>query len=1587
MTILGSAYVEIRAIDTHLKRDIEAAAKKIKDITVTVKADVDLAPVRSSIAALRAEVNKNPLKFKSELDDEGVVDGILKAHQLAEDNSLKMNTEVDTFGIEAGLLFAQEHYKDNPLTLETQPNTTLLEAELERIHTKYGTMASNILPRASTAVAERQLNHTARTRIANIRANISILNDKQINEAVLGFRNALTGMIPPQAIKNAITGLFGNLEGLAIKGALVATAVGSISSAILTLGANIFTVSGGILDSIGILAMAPALLYGGVAMIMGTKMAWKGFFDTFDEDAKKAEEALAKLPPQAQDASRALRGLWTELQKSSQETYWEELGTTLQDVIIPAMPVITDGFNKVSVAGAKITKSLLGAFDDFRSSGQMEKVFDNIARGMTNASESFGNFFRGFNTFATVGSTFLPRFGTWVDGLAISFRDWAEEAERTGKMTRWIEDAVSSLRDMGSILSSSGSILKGFTIISDLSGGKSLNDMANGMRNIADVVNGEPFRSRMVNVFIGAREGMDALGEGIGNLMSAMGKGHRTLSEFLALTGEIGGTILTNFASMGEGTNFGAGLIKFLQGAKTAAQQISPAFKDAGDIIGNLGEIGATLLTSLAPGLNKLFDTLNQAIEAMMDGVIDAIPVFNDFIQSVVEVLAPVVVGLAEAFGNLLEAFVALPDPIRNLIMWAGLLAIAFSKFSGFMGGFRKSMGEVGTGMTNTAQKHFGPFLKSLNNIGPAVSNVGDKFRALGRTITDTSTPFASRVAEMGRSVRQFGTDFSAGMKDALFNDSEIRRVPEGFARMREGVVTNVQAMGAGIRTAGTDIRGGLRAVVDQADYMARSVATAIPGGTRALDGMRAAATNLANNFKENAQSIANTAKGFGGYMAPIRGAMGDLRESIGQAREAIGGSVNKGLRGAISGLSGAFGGGWGAALMAAGIGISLYASKLAEAKADVDALADSIDQNSGRITYATERLLAGMALDGVTDGWDDLWRGFYHGAQSTEETLSQLGISTEKYLDIVKDPKQAQPFIDSLNKAGNALRHGVPLTEEMAAALGMTKAELSTMDAESLTYLADKAEGAAEKLAKAQEKTEGIADALGISSAAAAIMQTNWDTLSNTASTASQRFQALKQNIELLTDAQDGNNRKTMSAISAEKAYQQTLADVGTQIQAVRDQNDGLVNNLFDVTTGFDLTSQAGRDLHTALSTQADGILTIGTAAMDQALKQGKSLEEAQKIAMQTMLPAIDTLKQSLAEMDFAPDQINAIVEALGLVPENVTTALGVEGGEAARQEIFLTQLAASAYASGNYAGVLAALPESAKAAIAEATGTANDFATGKYEAVVTALNSVEGGVSGALSRILSLTDPTHEAVLKALNQVGPGVDAAGIKIASVTDKDWTALLKAQYNGANDPSIENALAYLARNRTATITAQYIDGQAARPGQVVRNGQVGMGANGAIIKSMSNIFSGSFPMAKAFANGGIENHVAQISRGQTPFRVWSEPETGGEAYLPLAKSKRPRSEKILEEVARIFGFSLVKKLSFANGGILSGFDTGRKSGVSVNYGTTPSTAQQTSYNPAGAPNVTMNVYPSANLNEEQIGESAMNHMFWKLNTM
>lgn len=1704
MAVIGSAYVEIRALDNKFQGDVDKAVKKIKDVTLNLRADVNLKPVRDKISALRAELRGNPLKFQAEVDLKRVNDSIEKVRKAHEDDALQIQTEA---------------------------NTTPFEQSLELMRARYSEMQTNVRANAKTALAEATLRRVARERRAEIKVGIS-------QESIVALRQlayTVSGAIPAEKIRASLTGIVANLESIMFSAAKTATLIGAVSAAVLTLGANVFTIAGDLAQIFQLVAVAPAALSAFAVGIAGMTMAWKGFGDAVTGDAKKSAEAMAKLPVEAQKAAAALRGVGTAIATPAKKAFWVEMNTALQDTIKEIQPKLTAGFEKTNVAMAKMTKGVLASISDLSKSGGLDTLFNNIDKGLTAASNGMKPFFDAFGRLAVSGSKHLEAFGNGFTRVAERFNNFIIKADESGKIDEWIIRATNNLQKLGSVLGSSGSIVSGLTRISEISGGKGLQGLADGLKGIADTVNSEPFQSQLVTILRGARKGADALGDGFSDLFGTIGEGSVVLSAFLKTTGQIAGKILTSIGKMFEGTGLGTGLLEALWGLEDAVTALEPAFRNLGTVIGDIGRFAGVFFRELAPGLNNLMETLAAVVGNLKDGFITVMPVLNDFIQSFLMVAAPIVVALSEGVKVLLEAFAGLPRALQTAILAFGAFLLLKNKLSGFFEGVRNNIGEF----EQKAKKHFTGFREYSNQIplalenvqaraGKLTSGISNSFAKIGfaasMTAADTGRAFrtsfdqlkswgSSALDSLGgfykshlqgpltsfrdglaNGFRQtfsqvipwevrdgfarVGAFFENGFKNALghtlnFADavkrefallpSALRQFPgavaEAFGYAYDQAARRMSLLGEMVRqrtayvaahfaTIGEafvngpvrDIREGgqalgnhLRAMVSPVETAAMQGAQAVArgynnmvvaatiqgtvlkrefqqafqtigsefsrvftpigqGAARAFSAVSDAAriagsyigttfsnagNNLRTNFAPVLSGIRDTFGQVGGAARTVAGHLGSLATASGQALGAIGTTAGKGLAGAASGLLGALGGPWGLAIGAATTAITVFAQAQADSKARVEEFSKSLDQQTGAITASTEKMMTKQLFDGPTDAWDDFVRGFVQNSKTVNETLDTLGINTKGYSDIMKgDAGTRSKYIQDMKDAAQALYLGQEPSKELAASLNITNEEWEKMSflekrqlGQSLGHAATKAEDMSKEVEKAQAETRKLAEAMGTTDYAAGIMKNNWDTLTSKTSSLSDKLRALKENMEL-------QGTSTQKAQREAKNYQQSLSDIRDRITEFNSENKDAVQSLYKVGEGFDFTKKSARDLHGIIEAQTDTILGLGTAALDKALKDGKSAGDAQKIAMEAMTPAINGLKSTLRDIGLSEPQIADIVKSLGLLPKDLVMSLGVEGGEKARQEILLTELQGKAFANGNYKAVLSALPEDAKAKLADALGMAEEFKNGDWDAILEALDQSKGGVDSAVATIMAnVVNGDFAAALKALDNTAAGREAARKAIESTTSAEYKAFIKAQVDSGSIATTQSTLAAIANEpRYATIYAKVVNrADDGRSGSLAAM-QDGF-ANGGIVKGTQNLF-------KSYASGGFENHVAQISRGQTPFRVWSEPETGGEAYIPLSPAKRGRSFKILEEVARMFGFSLFKQ--FANGGILSGFDTKASSPLKVSSSSTSVNSSPSigGFGKTTVINTTIN--PSRGLNEKQIGQAAATEIFWQL---
>ena len=191
----------------------------------------------------------------------------------------------------------------------------------------------------------------------------------------------------------------------------------------------------------------------------------------------------------------------------------------------------------------------------------------------------------------------------------------------------------------------------------------------------------------------------------------------------------------------------------------------------------------------------------------------------------------------------------------------------------------------------------------------------------------------------------------------------------------------------------------------------------------------------------------------------------------------------------------------------------------------------------------------------------------------------------------------------------------------------------------------------------------------------------------------------------------------------------------------------------------------------------------------------------------------------------------------------------------------------------------------------------------------------------SSAVQVIKTMMDQgaSHQQVAAKANEMAAQIDKAGRSAgysASETKK-YTDQLRAVPGTVHTRVTANvSAAYAAvggfvawaQRQSVTIHAQ--TGVRYNPG---------LFADGGIVEAYAR---GGIRDIERYANGGRrgESHVAQIAPAGA-WRVWAEPETGGEAYIPLSPAKRGQSMAILEEVARRFGRRLEQ---YADGGTTYG---------------------------------------------------------------
>ncbi|MFE7118673.1 hypothetical protein ACFU99_24970, partial [Streptomyces sp. NPDC057654] len=630
--------------------------------------------------------------------------------------------------------------------------------------------------------------------------------------------------------------------------------------------------------------------------------------------------------------------------------------------------------------------------------------------------------------------------------------------------------------------------------------------------------------------------------------------------------------------------------------------------------------------------------------------------------------------------------------------------------------------------------------------------------------------------------------------------------------------------------------------------------------------------------------------------------------------------AAGSGLRSALGGISNALGGPFGIAMAGVSVGLGLLAARqqraaqaAAEHQQRISSLTSALRESGGQINgdvrgQAAQALLdtkvsqgqltkvmeqAGVPVSTLTDAY--LGQGT--SLDALQKKLQATADNHKEYKDLAGGKASVLDYSDVGRRYKDA-----------ADALGSVKGEM----AESVKN--------AKELAKA---TQGAGDG----TSAYDRLKGAVGGLADKTADADTRTRSLKSALDLLSGGQislQAAKAKVNSAVL-------DLKEGGKNVN--REQGYGgrqLVNQDKTINTG----TRNGQQLYTQLTSLSDAAADASVATYDLAQRNGEALPKALAKARGEMSRAREAAVRAARGYGLTKTQAQGVADSLGLLPSKVSLLLQTKGMDSTLANLIAVQsefhrlpkaktIKVDSVSDGAQKKLRAlgftvkTVPGTRQIKITAPTAAARKNLDGlitklgrtpnsKNVRVSAATAAAIKGLSAVQGKIRATPGAKSVTVSAPTAKARKELQSLGFRIQKVPgSKNVKVLVPTGGPRKAADTIQRRIDAL-RGKSVTVTTRHVtifdelrdsNDNAAKALQRQADDmrkQARKHAQGAVVDY--------------YADGGFrrEQHVAQIAPAGD-LRVWAEPETQGEAYVPLAASKRARSKAVVEDVVGRFG--------------------------------------------------------------------------------
>lgn len=459
-------------------------------------------------------------------------------------------------------------------------------------------------------------------------------------------------------------------------------------------------------------------------------------------------------------------------------------------------------------------------------------------------------------------------------------------------------------------------------------------------------------------------------------------------------------------------------------------------------------------------------------------------------------------------------------------------------------------------------------------------------------------------------------------------------------------------------RLAGTQASSAVGSAFDSIKDKLVTAQTGI--GVAALD-VGKAYTDGAAKARAWAVEQASLAAVSGPLAGTLRGAAGEAQGFVSAVGGAVGGvtsALGVGLKGALTGVMGLFGGPWGLALTAATVGIGYFMSASAEASKKQQDLADAgkhvaqvIREQNGVINGTVRAAAAKDASDkGLLQTAKDLGIALPLVTDAILDQGSSYDL-LKRQLQLVAAAHTTYSKIATQGAANDVL---APVYDSQAEAARKLLKDLDDLrggkDGETATskLQAEAAQQAATSMGKQSAAAGGLASSSGLLQAAMEGLGLKYD---STKSAGSQLIEVIK-----------GMTEAAMTSIDTEEAYEASL--------------DKLTEAINTNGATLDVHTESGRANRDALEEVAANIRDMTIADIESGVPMDEAIRRHDE--------RVASLKESAAKTHLNVDETNLLIDAAGKVPPNVRMVIEAQHAEEVYKQLLDMNIAQQALREG---------------------------------------------------------------------------------------------------------------------------------------------------------------------------------------------------------------------------------------------------------------------------------------------------------------